>query len=316
MLAVASATIPHDAAAYNFEWKWDGVRAIAYVDRGRLRIDSRNLIDITRRYPELADLAKAVGPRRSAILDGEIVAFDEAGKPSFPLLQRRMHVDDPAAVKRLVNEVPIYYAIFDLLYVDGKSIITQPFAERRERLEALTLAGPSWQVSSSHVGEGDAMLEAARESRLEGIVAKRLDAPYEPGRRSTAWLKIKTVMRQEFVVGGWIPEAGTRDHRVGSMLLGYYDDAGVLRYAGRVGTGLNAEDHARITTLFGGVGSGKSPFADRVPAMGGAIRWLRPRTVIEVEYRRWPSNGMVQQGSYKGVREDKDARAVRKELVE
>jgi bifunctional non-homologous end joining protein LigD len=315
MLATASDRIPVDPSGWNFEWKWDGVRALAFIGRGsNLRLESRNLRDITVSYPELHDLAEALPPRSGpVILDGEIVALDDNAMPSFPRLQHRMHVGDAASARRFSRQYPVWYVLFDVLYVRGRSVMELPYLERRRMLEELTLAGPHWQVTAAHVGEGAAMLQAARKSRLEGIVAKRLDAPYEPGRRSRSWLKIKTVMRQEFVVGGWVPEVGTREHRVGAMLLGYHDAAGKLRYAGRVGTGLVGSDHAMLSAMFQRILSAKSPFAERVPVPGA--RFLEPVTVVEVEYRRWPWDGLVHQASYKGVREDKDPRAVVREVV-
>ena len=156
------------------------------------------------------------------------------------------------------------------------------------------------------------MLEAARVNGLEGIVAKRVGSHYEPGRRSPAWRKIKIVQRQEFVVGGWVPEIGDRTGRIGAMLVGYYD-RGSLHYAGRIGTGLNGDDHGRLAKLFHKHRSKDNPFAEKVPGHG--VQFLAPATVVEVEYRRWPDGGLVQQGAFKGVRSDKDPRHVVKEHV-
>src|SRR5688500_10217744 len=183
MLAVLSNELPADTEHYSFEYKWDGVRALCYWDGRRLRLESRNQLDITRRYPELHIIADALGSR-PAILDGEIVALDENDRPSFPLLQNRMHVNDPASIRRLVDEVPVRYLVFDLLHLDGRSTIDSTYLNRRDMLEQLTLMGPSWQVPPAHIGEGAAMLDAARQTGLEGIVAKRIDSLYELGRRS------------------------------------------------------------------------------------------------------------------------------------
>jgi bifunctional non-homologous end joining protein LigD len=314
MLATAAGEIPADARRYNFEWKWDGVRALAFIERGRLRLESRNLRDITVSYPELQGLAAAVSSD-GVILDGEIVALGDDSMPSFASLQRRMHVGDPRVAGRLAREIPVWYVLFDVLYVGGRSVMDEPYTQRRRRLEELKLAGPNWQVTAGHIAEGSAMLNAARASHLEGIVAKRLDAPYEPGRRSRAWLKIKTVTRQEFVVGGWVPEVGTREHRVGAMLLGYFNGRGALRYAGRVGTGLVGRDHAMLSAMFRELTSAHSPFSEAVPVPGA--RFVDPKVVVEVEYRRWPAGGLVQQASYKGVRDDKQpAEVVREDFTE
>ena len=262
-------------------------------------------------------LAEALGSR-TAVLDGEIVALDEADRPSFPLLQNRMHVNDPAAIRRLVDEVPVRYLVFDLLHLDGRSTIERSYLHRRDLLEQLTLVGPSWQVPPAHVGEGAAMLKAAREQGLEGIVAKRIDSTYQPGRRSPDWLKIKVIQRQEFVIGGWVPEGGNNLARVGSLLLGYYEPgrtAGratkVLRFAGGVGTGFNEAWHRTLSGTLKPLTRADSPFADPVPRRDAIF--VEPILVAEIEYRRWPAGGMVHQGAFKGLRTDKDARKVVRE---
>jgi bifunctional non-homologous end joining protein LigD len=302
--------LPADQQNYNFEYKWDGIRALSYFDGRSLLIQSRNQLNITNRYPELSALAKAMG-KRSVILDGEIVALDSNARPSFKLLQNRMHVNDDRAIARLVRSTPILYVLFDVLYVDGQSLIDVPYEERRDQLEELTVAGPAWQITPAHRGEGAAMLESARQNHLEGVVAKRLDSIYEPGRRSRAWIKIKITARQEFVIGGWIPESSGRARRVGAMLIGYYDCDGKLRYAGAIGTGLRAKDHEELVRMFGRHRTTSSPFDDAVPRKDA--QFLKPDLVAEVEYRRWPDGGLVQQGSYKGLREDKPPREVVKE---
>src|SRR5450432_58167 len=219
MLATLSQKLPADQENYSYEFKWDGVRALLYWDGRKLHISSRNQNDITRRYPELAALTDALG-NQSAILDGEIVAMDENDQPSFPLLTRRMHAEGHN-IARLVHDVPIYYVIFDLLYLNGRSIMNQPLSKRRKLLEELTLAGANWRVSPAIVGEGDAMIATAKRHRLEGIVAKKLDSIYEPGRRSPSWRKIKMVLRQEFVIGGW--STGKDSRSLGAIHVGYFD---------------------------------------------------------------------------------------------
>lgn len=308
MLAVLS-DLPADQEHFAFEYKWDGVRAISYWDGRTLRIESRNQLDVTRRYPELADLGLALG-KRPAIVDGEILALDASGRPSFSLLQRRMHAEGSEHIRRLMKQVPVIYVLFDLLWADGKSTLSLPYAKRRATLEELTVAGPNWQITPSHVGQGTAMLSAAKSSGLEGLVAKRLDSVYEPGRRSPNWLKIKVIFGQEFVIGGWIPEKGVHHDRVGSLLLGYYERPASgaphrLRYAGNVGSGFNASLHAKLTALLKSRAIDHSPFADRIAKKD--VAFVRPDLVAEVEYRRWPEGGRVQQASFKGLRTDKPA---------
>jgi len=319
MLAVLSGELPADLDTWGFEYKWDGVRALCYWDGRTLRLESRNRLDITHRYPELHLLGDALGSR-PAVLDGEIVAMDESDRPSFPLLQRRMHVNDPAAIRRLSQDMPVRYLVFDLLYLDGRSTMNQTYLHRRDLLEQLTLVGPTWQVPPAHVGEGEAMLEAARQNALEGIVAKQIDSTYEPGRRSPAWLKIKVVSRQEFVIGGWVPEGGTNTARIGSLLLGYYEPAPgargsggkkVLRFVGGVGTGFDHRWHAVLSAMLKPLSRQTSPFADPVPKPGKIF--VEPILVAEIEYRRWPEGGMLHQGAFKGIRTDKDARQVVRE---
>ena len=317
MLATLAAGLPPDLENYGFEYKWDGVRALCYWDGRRLRLESRNRLDITHRYPELHVLGEALGSR-PAVLDGEIVALDEVGRPSFPLLQNRMHVNARRDIERLVEEVPVRYLVFDLLHLDGRSVMDRSYVHRRDLLEQLTLIGPSWQVPPSHVGEGEAMLAAAREQGLEGVMAKRLDGLYYPGRRSPEWMKIKVVGRQEFVIGGWVPgDAGTNLSRIGSLLVGYYEPAcapkkgQVLRFAGGVGTGYNEQWHRTLTAKLKPLTRTTSPFSDPVPKPDKIF--VEPLLVAEVEYRRWPAGGVLHQASFKGLRTDKPARKVVRE---
>ncbi len=299
--------LPADERQWSFEVKWDGVRAIAYVQPGRLRLESRNLNEVTDAYPEVRGMLRALG-MREAVLDGEIVAFDEAGRPSFGRLQRRMHVSSPAAVRRLVASTPVVYAIFDLLYLDGHSLMELPYAQRRERLDGLELAGPAWRVPAAHPGEGSLLLEATRAQGLEGIVAKRLDSRYEPGRRSGAWLKIKHTLRQELVIGGWIPGEGRRSERIGALLMGYYDGPR-FRFAGRVGTGFTERVLEDLAARLAPLRRDRSPF-DRVPKLPRNTVFVEPRLVAEVEFREWTEDRVMRAPSFKGLREDKQPRDV------
>lgn len=301
MLATLVQTLPVFPANWSCEFKWDGVRAITYWDGRTLRMQSRNLLPIEHRYPDLMPLAKQLG-RRRAVLDGEIIAVDEEGRPSFTLLQRRMLLQDARNIARLSVEVPVVYMVFDLLHLDGRSTMELPWCERRALLERLKLASDRWGVSP--LGEGAEMLQIARVQQLEGVVLKAKDSPYVPGQRGRNWLKLKLVNRQEFVIGGWVPEGGTNTLRVGAILVGYYD-AGRLLYAGGVGTGFDAQWHAVLAPRLAALEQAQSPFAVGSPPRKAGVRWVRPVVVAEIEYRRWPTAGSLQQAAFKGIREDK-----------
>ncbi len=310
MMARPATEIPRAEKDWSFELKWDGVRAIAYARPGRLRLESRNQREITDSYPELRGLLRDLG-MREAVLDGEIVAFDDNGRPSFERLQRRMHVTSPASVRRLQSSVPVVYAIFDLLYLDGHSLLGLPYRERRERLEALELSGPAWQVPTAHAGQGSDLLEATRERELEGVIAKRLGSPYEPGRRSGAWLKVKNRLRQEFVIGGWLPGEGRRRERIGALLVGYFED-GSFVCAGRVGTGFTEQTLAELARRLAPLQRDRSPFSS-APALPRNAVFVEPELVAEVEFVQWTAEGVLRAPSFKGLRDDLDAAGVRRE---
>jgi bifunctional non-homologous end joining protein LigD len=299
MLATVG-TMPARPEEWVFEYKWDGVRALGYWNNGEWRLQSRSLRDITAQYPELTPTTGSL-PRGRFVVDGEIVAADDEGRPSFARLQRRMHALPLNAV-RLAESVPAYYFVFDLLWLDGKSLSGTPYRLRRAALERLPLAQASWRVPAAHPGEGPAMLRVARKWGLEGIVAKRPESLYRAGLRSPDWLKIKIVQRQEFVVGGWEPRR--EDPRlVGSLLVGYYSPRGSdLIFAGRVGTGFSAETHRYLLSILVPLRQEWSPFGG-APGRPETFH-VAPKLVVEVEYRRWPDGGDLQQASYLGLRDD------------
>ena len=304
--------LPRRDDDWAFEVKWDGVRAIAHSEPGRLRFFSRNLNEITDRYPELSRLNRALSHHR-AILDGEIVAFDADGRPDFGTLQQRMHLGSEARVRRLARDAPVTYVIFDLLWLDGHSLLRAPYSERRERLAELELTGERWQTPDHVVGRGADLLAASAEQGLEGVVAKRLDSPYEPGRRSPCWVKVKNVNRQEFVIGGWLPGDGRRRERIGALLAGVRDEDGSLRYAGRVGTGFTEAELDRLAELLRPLERPTSPFAPGGPRPPRGAVWVEPRHVAEVEFREWTQGGQLRAPSYKGLRDDKPADLVVRE---
>jgi bifunctional non-homologous end joining protein LigD len=310
MLARAGA-LPTDDGRWAHEIKWDGVRALAYSRPGKLRLESRNLNDITDTYPEIARLNRALSSH-AAILDGELVAFDELGRPSFEALQQRMHVASRAQARRHAAATPITYVIFDLLWLDGHSLMALPYAERREQLAALKLKGASWQTPEHVLGGGGELLRASAERGLEGILAKRLDSAYQPGLRSGSWVKIKTVGRQEFVIAGWMPGRGRRRERIGALLLGVHDSDGALRYVGRVGSGLSDSELQRLSELLKPLQRPSSPFgAGRAPPRDAVF--CDPRLVAEVEFTQWTAGGNLRHPTYKGLRTDKAAGEVVRE---
>jgi bifunctional non-homologous end joining protein LigD len=307
-------TLPRDDAQWGFEVKWDGVRAICHSEPGRMRLHSRNLLDITPRYPEIGRLNRALSHHR-AILDGEIVALDADGKPSFGALQRRMHVSSDSAVRRLAKETPVTYVIFDLLWLDGHSLMDLPYTERRARLAELDLGQGAgrWQVPDYVVGHGAQLLAATEEQGLEGVLAKRLDSVYQPGQRTPSWLKIKNTSRQEVVIGGWVPGDGKRRDRIGALLAGVREDDGSLRHVGRVGTGFTEAELDRLAEKLRPLERDDSPFAPGGPKIPRGAVFAEPELVAEVEFREWTDGGQLRAPSYKGLRDDKPSELVVRE---
>ncbi|HKP92071.1 MAG TPA: DNA ligase D [Thermoleophilaceae bacterium] len=291
--------LPRDEDRYGFEIKWDGIRALVYSEPGRLRIEGRRLNDITAQYPELRPLNRALGSR-SAVLDGEIVALDENGRPSFGRLQQRMHLTGDTRIKRRSKELPATYMVFDLLHLDGHPLMHLPYEERRARLDELGLDGPAWRTPRAHAGEGRALLEASAEQGLEGVVAKRLDSAYEPGRRAGTWIKVKNKLREELVIGGWLPGEGKRESSIGALLVGRNDDEGLLRYGGRVGTGFKDRDLDELQAKLQPLRRETSPFhGDPRPPRGA--RFVEPQLACEVEFTEWTNEGILRHPSYKGL---------------
>ena len=314
MLATLSKNLPHDEDNYAFEVKWDGVRSIAYVEGGQVRFESRRGGDITSRYPELRGLGPALGST-AVVLDGEIVAFD-GERPSFERLQRRMHVGNERAVRRLMGEVPVVYVIFDLLWLEGHSTLSLPYRERRKLLDELGPQGQSWQTPAAHEGDGTALRDATRRLGLEGVVAKRLDSVYEAGRRSRAWLKVKNHNSQDFVIGGWVPGKGARSTSLGALLIGCYESTqpdARLRYAGRVGTGLTDNELRRMVGLLEPLRRETSPFTPAPRVKDAAF--VEPELVAEVRFTEWTRAGVVRAPAYQGLRDDRDPRDVVREDV-
>jgi bifunctional non-homologous end joining protein LigD len=294
-----SGQLPRDDERWGYEIKWDGVRAIAFSEPGRLRFQARSGTDITSRYPELSRLNRALSSH-AAILDGEVVAFGEDGRPSFEALQRRMHVTAESSVRRLAKALPVTYMIFDLLWLDGHSVMPRTYAERRELLAGLELDGERWQAPAHVVGNGAQVLGVSAEQGLEGVIAKRLDCPYEPGRRSNGWVKIKNVQREELLICGWLPGEGKRRERIGALIVGVRDPDGRLRYAGRVGTGFTEAELDRLRTLLAPLEVKQSPFEAGPAPPKGAI-FVEPRYHASVDFLEWTKEGVLRAPSYKGL---------------
>ncbi len=294
-----------------FELKWDGMRLVIRVEAGRAAAFSSNGNDVTVAFPELALLADALG-RLDVVLDAEAVAFDDGGRPSFEMLQRRMHVTNDAEARLRATEVPIVFAVFDVLEIDGQPTIALAWQQRRHLLEQLLDDGSHWRVSAVH-SDGAALLAAATEQRLEGVMAKRTDRPYRPGARSGDWRKVKVRRRQEFVVGGWARGQGARSSELASLAIGVRD-AGALVFAGRVGSGISSAEAATLEDLLAPLVTETSPF-DRPPppGPGPALVWVEPRVVVEVAFGEWTADGRLRHPAYLGRRTDKDASAVVRE---
>jgi bifunctional non-homologous end joining protein LigD len=311
MLATAGSLPPGSGWAY--EMKWDGQRAIAVVDAARVQVWARSGRDITAAYPELQQIAAAL-PASRAVLDGEIVAFAGAEWPSFEALQPRMHVSSPYQAARLAAELPATYLAFDLLCLDGQPLLDQPYTRRRVLLDGLGLNGSRWQTPPSFTdATGAEVLALSRQHGLEGVIAKRQASRYEPGRRSSSWIKIKNVRRQEAVVGGWNPGEGGRAGQIGSLLIGVQGPGG-LEYAGHVGTGFTRQTLTMLGERLTPLRRATSPFATPVPREHArSAIWAEPRLVIEVEFALWTSAGVMRAASYKGLRNDKDPAEVIRE---
>jgi bifunctional non-homologous end joining protein LigD len=307
-MMAASALKPFDDDAWVFEPKWDGVRAIAICETST-RLISRNHHDVTIAYPELSDIYEKLAAQ-NAMVDGEIVAL-ENGRPSFELLQTRMHVRNERQIARLAAQTPVTYVVFDLLYLDGRSLVREPFQKRRELLEK-TINPDDWlQVSPSVQGEGISLFEAARASNLEGIIAKKLLSVYEPGKRSRSWLKIKTVLEAELVIAGWVPGEGRRSGVLGSLVLGVFDEDSQarFRFVGSVGTGFTDPMLATLRDRLQPLARPDLPFPqttiNQLPRNVHRANWVNPELVARVEFRELTSVYSLRAPSFKGLRPDK-----------
>ena len=302
--------VPSDADRYQFEPKLDGQRIIAIVEDGVVTLTNRRGQEATATFPELRGMAGALGGH-DVVLDGEVVTFDADGRTSFQRLQRRMHVVQPPA--KLLAEVPVVFVAFDVLWYDGEWLIGCPQEERTRILGTLGLRGALWQTAPVLDATPDELLEACRQAGVEGFMAKRRDAPYLPGKRSSAWSKVKCGRRREFVVGGWSTGQGGREGSIGSLALGVYDVAPAdeaaepdgrqqrLFYVGQAGSGLTEEMIRQLDRLFAQTAIPTSPFVNRPPTK---LHYVKPMLVVEVAYTEVTEGGTLRQPSIKGLRTD------------
>lgn len=305
-MKATSAEVPPPGGEWIHEVKWDGMRIVARCWEGATTLISSNGLDATIRFPELAGIGDAIGC--AALVDGEVIALDGAGRPDFGQLQARMHLSTPAEVARRAGEVPVSFAVFDLLWFDGHDLCPLPWRDRRSVLDRVVESAPSWRLSPVH-DDGAELLGIAAQRGLEGVVSKRVESPYLPGKRSPSWRKVKVRRRQEFVVGGWWPGTGNREGRMGSLILGVHDPSAPgnpLRFAGKVGTGFTGAVLAAYDTLLAGLATDRCPFDPEPPrTIARLARWARPELVVEVEFAEWTAEGVLRHPSHLGRRPDK-----------
>jgi bifunctional non-homologous end joining protein LigD len=299
MLAARSAAVP-SGAEWVYEPKWDGYRALATVAGGKARLVSRNGNDLTARFASVAEALPAAVRGSDVVLDGEVCALDRAGAARFGLLQG--------------GEGQLMFVVFDVLEVEGESLIARPLEERRTLLEGL-VEPTSVVTVTPWFDDGEALLEGARSNGLEGLIAKRRNGKYRPGVRSPDWQKVKLQQRQEFVVVGWTTGSGRRAEDFGALLLAVRD-AGRLRYVGNVGSGFSDAELGRLRARLDLLGRDAAPLADvpKLPrAAARAVHWVEPRLVAEVEFAEWTRDGRLRAPVYLGLRDDRDAESVIRE---
>ncbi|HEY7525784.1 MAG TPA: DNA ligase D [Candidatus Limnocylindria bacterium] len=306
-----------------YEVKWDGYRVEAVVSGGKARIWTRNRIDAATYFPNLAGPADWIDAGE-AIVDGEVVAFDEEGRPSFSRLQektglralematRRADPDAPRLTREEREAIPMAYMVFDLLHLEGRSLLDVPLEDRKHLLRRVLRPDGLVRYASHVVGDGVEFTRAAADKGLEGIVAKRRRSSYQPGRRSRDWLKIKLRREQEIVVVGWLPGQGTHKD-LGSLIVAVNDEGG-LRHAGQVGSGINARMRKELLAAMEPIRRDTAPLV-RQPRLPQA-RWVEPRIVVRAEFTDWTRDGLLRQAAFKGIELDRDpAKVVREEAV-
>ncbi|MBN2622727.1 MAG: non-homologous end-joining DNA ligase [Acidimicrobiales bacterium] len=292
--------------AWAYEIKWDGMRVLADVRPDGVRAWSSNGRDAGAAFPELHALSGALAPLE-VLLDGEVVAFDDAGRPSFGRLQQRMHVASAAEAVRRSAETPVAYVVFDLLRLGGHDLTGRPWHERRRLLDRIADDLPPGVDVATVYDDGAGLLAAADEQGLEGVIAKRTDSTYVPGSRTRQWVKVKVRRHDELVVGGWSGGAGNREGRLGSLLVGFHaaPGDGVLRYAGRVGSGFTGAELDRMARRLAPLATTTCPFDPPPPPLHRkGAHWVAPDVVVEIAYGEWTSEGRLRHPVYLGERPD------------
>lgn len=300
---LAELSEPFDSPDYIYEIKWDGTRCIAFISRGKVRLQNRRLYDITYRYPELKDLPKFV-KAHSAILDGEIVVL-EHGKPNFEKLQEREHINDENMIEIRSSLLPATYIVFDILYVDGQDLTHKPLWERKQILRQTVKTNAQIVVADYVEKEGKVYFEEVTKRHLEGIIAKERNSPYLIGERSHYWLKIKKKMTQDAVICGYTRGYGHRTMVFGALILGAYNKKRELVYIGDVGTGFSDEEIERLFQILRKLEVPRCPFKNK-PEISKHHTWIEPKLICEVEFMEWSPEEKMRAPRYKGLREDKD----------
>jgi len=299
---------PFDDPDWTFEIKWDGFRVETVIDSGDVRLWTRGQQDAAGYFGPFLTPADWIAAEE-AIVDGEVIALDERGEPDFALLQAGIKGKRQGGVP-----TPFVYEAFDLMWLDGRSLIAEPLEIRRRLLKDVLRADPRVRLSEDIAAEGIAFFEAARVRQLEGIMAKDRRSTYAPGKRSMAWQKVKIRPEQELVVGGWTKGTG-KAVELGALLVGVYED-GQLRYAGKVGAGFNDAIRSELLAALSPLASQDQPFADAPPrAVAKSALWMRPELVIRAEFAGWTGDGLVRQAAYKGIDLGKDPKKVRREVA-
>jgi bifunctional non-homologous end joining protein LigD len=314
MLATAG-LLPDDDGGWAYEFKWDGMRALVWVDGGRPRVVTRNGNDVTKSFPELQGLGSSLG-HHQVLLDGELIVLGEGGVPSFSKLQHRIHATSPASVRKAASADPVSFVIFDLLHLDGRSLVEAGYDDRRAELEALEIGAPGWAVTPSFTDQrGEDIFRSVVKLGMEGVVAKRRDSPYRPGRRSPDWIKVKDQLFQEVVVGGFTQGNGRHRNEFGALLLGIPGaDGRSLSFVGKVGTGFTDTSRRALSADLQRLVRVTSPFKHGPPAaVERESTWVTPKLVGEVRFSEWTPDDRLRHPVWRGLRPDKSAREVRHE---